>query len=267
MKKSIIIISIFILSVTSLTLLAIQFKNKPLKQSKQVEPALISEAKPEKVNIPQKIKVISEEIDKIEQYAKEFNMPAELKEELTQAVKKGAVDTHWGEKEISKKELDDAGLSLKKLAKQKPDSKTENITAGYIVNGVKFEKMLVACNPAKDDSPQEKEFKKQALDELGFSALTENNQEKLKEVVNSLKNAYSEIPKESIANISETPIPDMPEIQRVPMIDLEYAFQLLEEGRKDEALKIIDEAISQNQGDKEFVEVAEALRDNINKYE
>lgn len=202
---------------------------------------------------PKPIKISSEEINKIEQYAKEFNIPAELKEELMEAVIKGTVDTQWGKDEISKKEIDDAGLSLKKIAKQKSDSKTENLAAGYRVSGASFNKMLAACLSAKDDNEQTKDLKNQALAMLKFSELAKGN--------------YPDIPETPVPDIPETQISDIPEMPRMPMIDLEHALSLIDEGRIDEALKIIDEDISQNQDDREFVEIAEALRENIKKYE
>lgn len=258
MKKNIIIIFITAFTVTALTLFAAQIKNKPLKLNKQAEYVVISEVKQAKLNVntPQEIKITSEEINKIEQYAKEFNMPAELKEELVEAVIKGTIDTQWGKDEISKKEIDDAGLSLNKLGKQKSDSETANISAGYIVNSAKFEKMLAACKPAKDDNEQIKELKKQALEELGFSALAGDNKEQIEEIISQTKSDYPDIPEMSVSDISG-----------IPMLELEKSLLALKDGYSKEAWEDVTKVLEKNQDDKEFVEIAQALLEEIKKYE
>lgn len=259
MKKNIRIFSILVVLIIAAGLFAVQIKNKAVKPNKQTEPVLSSkpQAKQTELNTTttNPITIPLEEINKIEQYAKEFNIPAELQQELINAVKKGTVDTGWANSEITEKELDDAGISLNKIARQKPDSKTENISAGYRVSGAVFENMLAACKPAKDDSQQTKELKHQALEMLKLSELAKGNQ------------ALPE-------NIPESHSDDTEES---PMLKLEIALLALKEGNDNKDLEkikqawaIINEALKENQEDKkdkEFVEIAESLLEEIKSYE
>lgn len=255
MTKKIVVFSIIAVSVTALILVAVQIKNKPSKQYKQAaqsDSVLQKLHRQAKINpnIPRLIKISSQEITKIEEYAKEFNMPIALKEELLEAGAKGNIDTQWGENKLTEKELDEAGLSLKKIAKQKPDTKTANITAGYRVTARDFKKMVTASclSQGVKDTEQTKELKSQALAELGFSALAEQNNEQAKQAFENFIENYPEMP-------------------QAPMINLEYALLFLEEGRRDEAWKIVDEAIHQNQNDKEFIAIADDLLEEIKNYE
>lgn len=255
MTKKIVVFSIIAVSVTALSLFVVQIKNKPSKQYKQAaqsDSGLQSQPKQAELNtgILKPVKISSQEINKIEEYAKEFNMPVALKEELLEAGANGNIDTQWGENKVTEKELDDAGLSLNKIAKQKPDTKTANITAGYRVTARDFKKMVSASCPSQGvkDTDQAKELKSRALAELGFSALVEQNNEQAKQAFENFIENYPEMP-------------------QAPMINLEYALLLLEDDRRDEAWKIVDEAISKNQEDKEYLEIAQALIEEIKEYE
>lgn len=239
----------------------------------------------------------------ISNYLKEFDIPEQLKLELLEAAKRGNIDSEWGKDELAIEERYTMDSMLRQAVKHSFDTDTRNITAGHRVVDRNFDKMLAASLPveekqagvdagsegekqepevsfesgqanagvkerqvseeaendeeieeleegigSEESSEARKEqkclLKSEALSMLGFSAAAEFNYEQAKEAFRALIQHY----------------PDAPS---VPIVRLEYAYLLFEEGAIDEAREAVDEAIYQHYDDKEYVEIAEGLKDVI----
>ena len=238
MKK--ITLSLFIIGLAAiiLTLFFVQTgKNKvitsPVQPSAKTEttPTQISETHPQQPT---------------EEYLKEFSLPQDLEAELSEASKKGDVNTEWAEGRISKEELQEAGLTITQLAESQIDNKIKNITAGYSIADKAFEEKLIACLPSSEnsDSKQDKALKSEALSTIGFSALMEQKPEQAEKAFIAL-------------------IRDYADTQAAPIVHLELAKLISEKGRVREAQELADKAVSRYGSDTEYAAIAQALKEEM----
>ena len=181
-----------------------------------------------------------------EKYAKEFNMPEDIKNEFLAALE-GAEEVADSQ-DVTDEELNEAGLSLAKISETVVAPGMENITAGYSVNDKDFDEMVSACLPSGNEDSDLATLKSQALATIGLSAAAEQRYEQAEKAFTNLINNY-------------------PDEEPTQMARLEYANLLSEQGRADEAKQAVDEAITINSDDDEYVSMASNLKQRIERYE
>lgn len=255
MKKVIILFSIALI-ILILGLVVIQTRRNSLSvkysEESQPPPILETAASPDRqtkkaVILSTKTKPdFSQELALVQDWAEEFNLPAELTQELSEAVREGNIDSEWAREQISEEELRQTGLTAGQIAQSTLDSQGTNIVAGFKTSDKTLEEMFKACLPAEDasDDEQTRILKSEALATVGFSAMKEYKYDQAEKAFKSLIRYYGN---------SEV----------TSMVRLEYGRLLFEQGRAAEAKEVIDEAIVQNRDDQEYVAIAEGLREKI----
>ena len=182
----------------------------------------------------------------VAEYLKEFNLPKAVKTKLLTAAKNGSVNDVWGEGQINKNELIVAGFIPARLPQTLLDSKTKNVTAGLSVADNTFADNLNSTLPDKTvvEDEQTRTLNSEALSDMGFSALMEQNYSQAEEAFSTL-----------IRNYADT--------EPAPIVHLELARLISEEGRAVEAQQLVDKAILQYPSDSEFITIAQTLKNEI----
>jgi len=275
MKKRLILFigALLILCLISFLILAQAKKRAPVEPT-ALKPSIAQPKEPlslhEEGAAPRLAEVHPQAEQVKEEYFNRFMLPQKLRIALSEARKNGNIKVEWGEGKISKKELEEAGLFSPQLAQTGLDSKINNIAAGYSVSDKTFAENLNNCLPVKatedkqanpsnseapssaDSSTPEKPLEDEqtrilnsdALSDMGFSALMEYNYTQAEEAFTAI-------------------IRDYADTQAAPIVHLELARLISDEGRAKEALALIDKAITQYNNDKEYVAIAESLKKAI----
>lgn len=178
-------------------------------------------------------------------FFKEFSLPQDLKAELSEAERNGNVSNEWGEGKISEEELQKKGLTAAQLLESMLDNKIKNIIAGYSMPDKTFTENLNNCLPDKAiDDKQTRILNSESLSAMGFSALMKHKYTRAEEAFTAL-----------IRNYADT--------LAAPIAHLELARLMSGKGRFREAQQLIDKAISFYGSDKEYLTIAQALKEEI----
>ena len=193
--------------------------------------------------------ISSDDIDKAESYAKEFKLPEEISEEFLNIVEESEAAGPGNSSAITDEELNEAGISLAQIAETLVGEEMENITSGYDVDDQNFDEMVSACLPTGiNETSDSTALKSQALAIMGFSAIAEYRYEQAEKAFTNLIQSY-------------------PDEEPTQMARLEYSNLLLEQDRTDEAKQVLDEAITINSSDNEYVSMANSLDQKIERNE
>jgi len=215
-----------------------------------------SEAEPFKAveKKPLMNKPVSESEVTAREYAKKFNIPKDIEEELIEIIREGkeaAVlpDRRIADKKITKSPPNTDAYLLFGLEKPLLSKRMKNMVSGYSTKTEDFDKMVSACLPeiAYGDSDTAT-LKAHALSNMGFSALMEDR--------------YEDAEKAFVVLIDNYPYEEVTQITR-----LEYSRLLLEQGRINEAEQAVNEAMALNSGNKEYTLMANSLKDRIEEYD
>lgn len=239
---------LFSLIVISIPLLAfILFIKQPNKDISVVHPVK-SSSLTHKEAPKEKPRIIISQVNEIfprqptEEIIKKFDLPQELKAELSKAQEEGKVSTEWGKGMITTEELYQGRLLPAQILHSNLDIRTKNITAGFSVPDFTFAENLSNPFPEKVvEDEQTRILNSEALSEMGFSALLENNYAHAEESFGAL-------------------IRDYPDTQAAPVVYLELARIVAEKGSISEALQLVDKANAQYGNDKEYAELALGLK-------
>jgi len=243
MKK--ILFSLLVICISSLVLVLF------FRQPKKNIPVITLEKKPSltaketqketaRIIISQVAPILPEQSSK--EIFKEFNLSQALMAKLSKAQETGKAKTEWGKAKISAGELYQAGLMPGQVLHADFNTKERNITAGFSVPDSTFtENLNNTLSDKTIEDEQTRILNSNALSDIGFSALMENNYAHAEESFGAL-------------------IRDYPDTQAAPVIYLELARLVAENGRVVEAEGLVDKAITQYGSDIEYLELAQSLK-------
>ena len=247
MKKNnpVVFITAFLILVLTAAFLIIRTQNHmPAPSGKP--PAAITQNKESTVGL--KSIVVPAQItakQPVEEYFKEFTLPPALKAKLLSAIRNGVINDAWGIGQISKDELRLAGFIPARLTQPLLDTRTKNITAGFSVAIQTFVENLNNTLPAKNaEDEQTRLLNSDALSAMGFSSLMEHNYTQAEEAFRAL-------------------IRDYADTQPAPIVHLELARLVSSEGHPAEARQLVDKAVSLYSSDKEYINFAQSLKNEI----
>lgn len=205
-------------------------------------------------------KISVDELNKVKVYAEEFNLPNDLKEELLAAARNPIEGSDSGDTKDTE-EIPDKEVIFTHLIHFAENSKDNPVTAGHNLPEGISDEIIASSLPVETsrdeasqtidgDSTDEKieGLKSEALATIGFLAMTEFNYGLAKKAFSTLLKYY-------------------PDSDQAPMVRLEFARLLLEEGQINKARDIVNEAIYLYREDKEYVQIAKDLREEIKNYE
>jgi len=193
--------------------------------------------------------ISSDDIDKAESYAKEFNLPEDIREEFLDIIGEGEATSVQNDSAATDEELNEAGISSAQIAETLVGEEMENITSGYDVDDQNFDEMVSACLPTGiNEASDSAALKSQALATMGFSAIAEYRYEQAEKAFTNLIQSY-------------------PDEEPTQMARLEYSNLLAEQGRTNEAKQVLNEATTINSSDNEYVSMANSLNQKIERSE
>lgn len=176
---------------------------------------------------------------------KEFNLPDHLRREIAEAERNGDIKDGWGEGKVSIDELEKAGLTSNQFSQVwELDKKIKNITAGFSLPAQTFAQNLNDCLPDKETTAQVKILNSEALSAMGFSALMENNYLQAQQAFTALINNYADT-------------------QPAPLAYLELARLIFQQGHFSEAKDLINKALFLYGEDKEYLIIAQSLKEEM----
>jgi len=165
------------------------------------------------------------------------------------SLEEGSFQEEANAEPITKDELAEAGLSASQLAQKQLNKQRQNIISGYKVSKETFAEILTAALPKGAGLSEEvKVLQNQALVDLGFSVSEDSRFSEAEKVFQALIQRY-------------------PDAESTPIVYLEYARILSEQGRLDAAQSLISEAMDKYGSDKDFFNLAKNLKEAISDNE
>ncbi len=194
-------------------------------------------------------KHVSKREVEIREYVRKFNIPKEAAKELFQAVRDGKEEITADNKLLTSEEFEELDMTLSEMEESPLTEDMENLISGYSVETQVFDDMVLACLPESAyEDPDSAVLKAQALADIGFSALAKQKYE-------DAENAFTRL------------IMNYPDEEATQISRLEYSNLLLEQGRINEAIRVVDEAAALNSDDNEYIVIAGYLKEKIEKYD
>lgn len=182
-------------------------------------------------------------MEKIEEYAKTFNLPRELKEELFALSEKDSPP------DSNENTAADEPLNEDVLARFIQNKETNINSAGYRISAEQFNQLIEVCLPRNTEQAvidTDKELKSQALLTVGLSALTDFNYTRAQKAFETVIGYYPD----SLAGEAAA---------------LELGHLLFDRGNADQGRQVIDDAIYLHRDDKEYIGIAESLKEELSK--
>jgi tetratricopeptide (TPR) repeat protein len=192
----------------------------------------------------------------IKEYIKEFGISEKMEQELLVAVRDGNLEEEKETQELTEEDV----RKLKTIVRHLGAS---SISAGYKVSDKTLDEIIKGPLeeepdvPPEDPEPKDPQpdpvpgpskkpdglcrYSSETLAMLGFSAMAALNYEEAEDLFRALLYCY-------------------PDSQEAPMVRLELARLLFEQGRINDAQQEVDEAIKRHDDDRKYVQMAEELR-------
>ncbi|MFH1644863.1 MAG: tetratricopeptide repeat protein, partial [Candidatus Omnitrophota bacterium] len=184
------------------------------------------------------------ELKEFEEQSEDFNIPAELKDEIMDLVKTGELlgeDEAFDEIEIKESLLEEGDVG-----KIESCSRDENLGAGFNVAEEDYVSMINSCLPEVNDTEQARDLKSSALTQIGYSALEAHDYVAAEEAFYAVITHYKN---------TETAL----------IVSLEMTKLMIDQSRFDEAQSVLNEVSDLPGEDSDFGEMVSELQGIIDR--